>query len=289
MRARDGVALATWQGMPRSCPDDAHLLEAFEAAGGRAATIPWDDGKADWAGFDAVVVRATWDYYLRHGEFLAWLDRLEAAGARVWNPVPTLRWNSDKRYLAELARRGAPVVPTRFVERGVHGKLARVLDEEGWDEAVVKPAVSAGAYCTFRARRDEAPQAQAAFEELVARDAVLVQPYLPEVQQGEWSFVFLGGAFSHAAVKRPGKGDFRVNEKHGGSLAAGKPTEGQVAQARAVLDSAPAPLLYARVDGVFRGGRFALMELEALEPELFFRTAPGSAGRFVAALQRLQG
>lgn len=282
---RGGIALATWQGMPRSCPDDAHLLDAFAAAGLRAEPIPWDAGGVDWAAFDAVLVRTTWDYYVRHREFLEWVDHLEAEGQRVWNPPDVLRWNSDKRYLLDLQAKGVPAVPTRLVERGVSQKLARVMDDAAWPEAVVKPAVSAGAYCTFRTSRDEAPRHQAAFEDLLARDAVLVQPYIPEVQQGEWSFVFVEGRFSHALLKSPARGDFRVQEKHGGGVTAANARPEHVAQAAAILAHAGPPLLYARVDAVVRDGALLLMELECLEPEMFWRTAPGSATRFVAVVR----
>lgn len=280
-----GVALATWQAMPQSCPDDAHLLQAFQAAKVHAEPHPWDAPGVRWGDFGAVVIRATWDYYTRHAEFLAWLDRLDTAGVPVFNPLPVLRWNSDKRYLPELAAKGVPVVPTRLVEGGQQLKLARILDEAGWDDAVVKPAVSAGGYCTFRSSRAEAPQHQRGFEELLARDAVLVQPFVPEVAQGEWSFVFLGGAFSHAVLKRAARGDFRVQEKHGGTAAAATARPEHVRQAAAVLDHVAGELLYARVDAVVRDGALLLMELEVLEPELFFRASPGSAAKLVRALE----
>lgn len=279
------VALATWQGMPRSCPDDAHLLDACKAAGVRAETIPWDAPGADWASHDAVLVRTTWDYYLRHAEFLAWVQAREDEGANLWNPAPVLRWNSDKRYLGELAAKGARVVPTRYVARGVAVKLARLMDEEGWDDVVVKPVVSAGAYCTFRATRRDAPSAQRAFEELVAHDDAMVQPFVREVAQGEWSLMFFDGAFSHVALKVPAKGDFRCQEKHGGAVEAAVAAPAHIEAARRILDLVGQPLLYARVDGVLVGGAFTLMELEVLEPELFFRTSVGSAGRFVEALR----
>lgn len=278
------VALATCQALPRSCPDDAPLLEAFAAAGVEARTVPWDQPGTEWQGFSAVVVRATWDYYLHHERFLAWLDRLEEERVPTWNPVPVLRWNSTKTYLRDLEAKGVPVVPTRFLERGHVARLAGVMDEEGWDEVIVKPAVSAGAHATFKATRADAPGAQRGFEQLLGHADVLVQPFVPEVsKEGEWSFVFLGGAFSHAALKKPAKGDFRCQEKHGGTVRAAKPTKAQVAQAQRVLDAVGHELLYARVDGCMRDGALLLMELEALEPELFFRTSKGSAARLVQA------
>lgn len=278
------LALVTWQAMPRCCPDDAHLLQALDQAGVAAECVAWDAAE-DWGRFAALLVRTPWDYYLRHESFLAWVGRIEALGVPLWNPPAVLRWNSDKRYLLEVAEQGLPVVPTRLVPQGHLLRLASIMDQHGWDDAVLKPAVSAGAHATVRVSRAEAPGAQKAFEGLVAAGDALVQPFVPEVaRDGEWSLVFLGGRFSHALRKRPGKGDFRVQEKHGGSLGPATPTPDVVAQAARYLALPPGPLLYARVDGIVRDGTFVLMELEALEPELFWRTAPGSAARMVAAL-----
>jgi glutathione synthase/RimK-type ligase-like ATP-grasp enzyme len=271
--------------MPRSCPDDAPLLAALAEAGIAAEPVPWD-APADWARFRGVLLRATWDYFTKYEAFLAWFDRLEALGLPVWNPLPVLRWNSDKRYLRDLAARGARVVPTRFAEPGKMERLARILDEEGWDDAVVKPLVSGGAHATFRTCRRDAPQHQKAFELLLERGGAMVQPFQRAVtEEGEWSLVFFDGVFDHAVLKKPDKADFRVQEKHGGTNAAATPPPGLVEDARRVLAAAPgAPLLYARVDGLRTPEGFLLMELEALEPELFFRTSPGSARRFAGCL-----
>jgi glutathione synthase/RimK-type ligase-like ATP-grasp enzyme len=279
------VALATCQALPGSCPDDAHLVAALERAGLRATTAPWDSATR-WADAGMVVIRATWDYYLRAEEFLAWIDRLEADGAQVWNPPAVLRWNSDKRYLDDLAGKGVRTVPTRRVARGDLQRLARILDEQGWEDVVVKPAVSAGAHATFRATRGEAPSQQDAFELLLQDSDVLVQPYVPAVQRGEWSFVFIDGAFTHAVVKKPARGDFRVQEKHGGTLARGEPSRAMVDEATAILERAGHGLLYGRVDAVVEDGSLTLMELEVLEPELFFRFDGDAAAKFAAAVGR---
>lgn len=279
------VALATCAELPTSCPDDVHLLEALRKADIDARTIPWDTRAVAWERFDLVLIRATWDYYLRLPEFLRWIGALEASGANVWNPPRVLRWNADKRYLGELAARGIATLPSAFVEPTERVRLDALLRERGWTDAVVKPIVSAGAHATFRVAAADAHARQADFERIVAGGGALVQPFAPEVAQGEGSFLFFDGDFSHAVLKKPGRGDFRVQEKHGGSAARASPTPEQVVQARRAMDAVGAPLLYARVDGVLRGSQFLLMELEVLEPELFFRFDPAAAPRFAEAVR----
>lgn len=278
------IALATGKAWPEGTPDEAPLTRALEAAGWRWRWVPWDEPGVDWAGFDLVLIRTTWDYFLFIDRFRGWVEHAARAGANVWNPSDVLLWNSDKRYLQELARAGVPTVPTRVVPREAADRLAYVLEETGWEEVVVKPAVSGGAWGTFRATRDD-PREQL-FAQQKAHGAVLVQPFLPEVQQGEWSFVFFDREFSHAVLKLPGEGDFRVQEKHGGSYARAHPSASQVAEARAVLDAVKGELLYARVDMVELGGKLTLMELEVLEPQLFFGAAPGSAERCAEAVRK---
>jgi hypothetical protein len=197
-----------------------------------------------------------------------------------------VRLNADKAYLADLAAAGIPVVPTLRLERGAAVDLGDLLDERGWGEAVVKPAVSASAFRTWRIPHGEAAAAQEDFADLLAGSAVLVQPFLPEIQtRGEWSFLFFAGEFSHAVLKRPRDGEFRVQEEHGGATTAQRPNSELLAQARAVVDHIPGPWLYARVDGVELEGGLALMELELIEPSLFLRHDPEAPARFAAAVQ----
>jgi glutathione synthase/RimK-type ligase-like ATP-grasp enzyme len=293
MGAGPELALAVCKDLPRSCPDDVHLFDALRAEGVRARCVAWDAAE-DWSRFDGVLVRATWDYTERLPVFLAWVAMLERIGVLLWNPPAVVRWNADKRYLRDLAARGVPTVPTEFALRGDARSLAEVMDAHGWDTCVVKPVVSAGARGALRVARREASGAEAAWKRAVAAGDMMVQPFVREVaEQGEWSFVFLDGAFSHALVKKPAKGDFRVQEKHGGTLGRAVPTSAQVARAAGILAHAPAPegerLLYGRVDVVDLEGTLTLMELEVLEPELFFRLAPDAAPRLARALRRHLG
>ncbi|MER7754448.1 hypothetical protein [Kitasatospora sp. NPDC097643] len=263
------------------------LVEALRSGGVAAQAVVWDADPAAWAGFDLAVIRSTWDYVERLDEFLAWADAT-AGVTRLWNPAPVVRWNSDKRYLLELARRGVAVVPTRVVEPGAGFAEG---DVDGADGVVVKPAVSAGALDTARYEPGRGAQAARHVRMLLAQGrSVLVQPYLPRVVEGERALVFVGGAFSHAIRKEalltePGVID---NDRvpHPGVVPY-EPSAAEVRTARAALAAVPSPdvPLFARVDLVLDdAGEPVVLELELIEPNLFLRDAAHGLGRFVDAV-----
>ena len=245
----------------------------------------WDDPSADWKSFDLILIRSVWDYHLHPAAFAAWVSRLEKLGAVLWNPAPVLLANADKSYLKALEAAGVSVVPTIWVEEGSAAKLDDLLDSRGWTEAVVKPVISAGAYRTSRVARGGAA-GRAALAEVLAHSGAMIQPYLPEIDsEGEWSFIFLGGEFSHAVLKTPRAGDFRVQEEHGGRTIRREPAPGLLAQAREAAIAGPGPWLYARVDGVRRGGELVVIELELIEPSLYLAHCPGAARRLASAVK----
>ncbi len=281
------IGLATCARLPELTDDDRLLLDALRRRGADAAPVVWDDPSAAWAAFDAVAIRSCWDYHLHLPRFLDWLEALERAGVAVWNPPALVRWNAHKRYLRVLRDAGVPIVPTAFLEGGAPVRLASLLAERGWTDAVVKPAVSASAHRTTLVSTATAAAAQAQLDALVADGDVLVQRFMTEVRtSGEWSILFLDGAFSHGALKRPGPGDFRVQTELGGSVSPGPPPPAIVEQARRVLDRVPHDWIYARVDGLDLGGTFTLMELEMIEPVLFLADAPEAPSRLADALLR---
>jgi glutathione synthase/RimK-type ligase-like ATP-grasp enzyme len=283
------IAFVTHRGLPGLAADDRLTVEELRRRGARVEAAVWDDPGVDWAAFDRIVLRSCWDYHLRPEAFVAWLDRMERAELPLWNPASVVRGNVDKAYLADLAASGLQVVPTALVESGSAANLARLLEERGWDEAVVKPTVSASAFRTFRTSRAKAAADQPAFEALLADSGALVQPFLAEVQSGgEWSFVFLGEEYSHAVRKRPRAGDFRVQTEHGGSAEGEVPRWELVVQARAVAERIPKPWLYARVDAVEVDGSLVLMELELTEPSLFLDRHPAAPERFASAILKAE-
>jgi glutathione synthase/RimK-type ligase-like ATP-grasp enzyme len=286
------IALATYDSAPDLAPDDRPLVPALSRAVGgiRAEPAIWSDRSVDWESFDAVVIRSCWDYHLRVAEFFSWLDRLESSGIPVWNPPALLRWNADKRYLLDLARRGVPTIPTMIALRGRPRDVEAIVHAEGWRHVVVKPAISASGYETHSLTSPF----DAAARDTVARVAelsdILVQPFVEEIpRDGELSFTFIDGRFSHATLKRARSGEFRVQTEHGGSVEKTDVEASLIEQAGRVLGAIDDVPLYARVDGVVRGGDLLLMELELIEPNVFLGARAGAVDDFAAAIRARLG
>ncbi len=271
------MLLLTAAELPELHHDDAPLLAALVAAGWRATPTIWT-GEIPPA--DMALVRSCWDYTERPSAFLQMIDEVDRR-MPLWNPAVTIRWNADKRYLFALAAHGVPIPVTLHVRQGDGRSLAAVLAALGHGEAVVKPLVGASGIDTWRARAGDEKQ----WREAVAARDLLVQRFVPEVLSGgEWSLVFFADGYSHAVVKRAARDEFRVQVEHGGMVEVAEPTAAVIAAARRALSVIPHPWRYARVDGIETATGFLVMEVELIEPELFFEVAPGAAERFVATL-----
>lgn len=279
------IALATYQAAPSLAHDDQMLIPALARAGIDAEAAVWSDDDVIWETFDGVVIRSCWDYHLRDADFAAWLERLDASRLPVWNPVSLVQWNANKRYLVDLGARGIATLPTRIVARGAVHDIDAAMANVGTSRVVIKPAVSASGYETHALATPLSAQDRAIVERVVNAGETLVQPFAEEIpRDGELSFTFIDGAFSHAAIKRASGGEFRVQTEHGGSVATIAGAPGLIEQAGRVLAALPESPLYARVDGIDRDGTFVLMELELIEPNLFLELSEGAADRFAAAL-----
>ena len=255
------------------------LLRPFDVA---AEPVVWNDHSVDWSAYGGLLVRSIWDYHLHRDAFLSWLNRLEQMQMPVWNPVSILRWNHHKFYLRDLASRGVRIAPTLFFESGEHGSMKRV-EAAGWSDVVIKPAVSASGYRTH-AFALASTEAHRQFEAAAAHGDYLVQPFLPGIQNhGEVSMIFFNGKYSHAVLKRPRQGEFRVQREHGGHEVPYTPQPEFIRTGEVILERTGMTPLYARVDGMIDNQQFVLMELELIEPDLFLETAPGAVNRFADA------
>ena len=296
------VALVTAREALDLDPDMPLMTSALRAVGAAVETPCWDDPGVDWSRYGMALLRSTWDYVDRIDEFLAWCDHC-ASRTRLLNRPDVVRWNTDKHYLLDLAREGVPVVPTRFVETGDDASAALDAFLAGgasfltagesceFAEFVVKPAIGAGSRDAARYRRDEAGQARAHLERLLAAGrSTMLQPYLERVDQhGETAVLYLGGRFSHAARKgpllRPGaalvEGLFAPEDIR---ARAADPAELEVAAAAYAAVPFDPPI-YARID-LLRDARGApaVLELELTEPSLFLAQAPGAAESFAEHL-----
>jgi len=286
------IRFATASIHPGLHEDDHPLLDELRRRGVTFDCGIWDDASVGWSSAQVTMIRSTWDYHRRRDAFVAWAARAGAA-TRLFNPPAVIAWNTAKSYLRALASEGVPTVPTAWVAQGERADLKAIVRERGWETVVVKPVVSAGAFATIKAERGELARAQAHLDELTAREAAMVQPYLRTVEDhGERSMLFLDGVLSHAVRKQPA---FRPKTAEGDPVtfsdAEAEAAKAVLAAAARLVPEARDPL-YARVDIVpDQSGRLVLMELEMTEPTLFLREggAPAVARLADGLLRRLRG
>lgn len=271
---------------PAATQDDEReiVLVAWYGAGIEGAPVVWDDPRVDWSAFDAAVVRSTWDYIDRRDEFVAWARRV-AAVTRLFNPASVVEWNTDKVYLRDL---GVPTVPTlwAYPGEGFPGRQDLEAGAHGWDEYVVKPAISAGARGAIRTADRQIAEEHAA-KLLNEGQTAMIQPYLKTVEhEGELSMLYFGGQFSHAVRRHPMLGGTEITAENRATLR--DPDDDQFALAERILDAMPPGLLYARIDLVrMPDGEPVLMELEVVEPYLFLRYELAAPDMFARALADL--
>ena len=249
---------------------------ALESAGAEVQPVAWTT-PGGLSGFDLILPLVAWGYHLDYARWLAFLDQAEREGLPLANPAPLLRWNSDKAYLAELGDLGVATVPTLAVESCSDADLEEARRRFGSDWLVIKPPVSASAMGAHRLGPDDDLPLES------RRKPMILQPLIQEIARtGEFSLMLFDGEYSHAVVKRPRSGDFRVQEYHGGETRpCESPPAGAIELAQAALAAAPARATYARVDIVPDDeGTLRIMELELIEPALFLDHASDGGAAF---------
>jgi glutathione synthase/RimK-type ligase-like ATP-grasp enzyme len=277
------VLFATCASRPEGTADDALLAEALRAAGTHVASLPWD-AIAPGPETPPVILRSTWDYHKHAGRFAEWLRGLAKARVRVLNPPAVALWNIDKSYLRELEAGGVRIPRTRWLDRADGAEIGAVLGEESWRTAVLKPRIGATAHGMSFVRAGVTPGAAQLTG--VTEHGGYLQEFLSEItEQGEVSLIYIDGHFSHAVRKRPRVGDFRVQSDFGGTWERTTASPDLQALAGRALGVAPGPCLYARADVVDTWKGPMLIELELIEPELYFRVAPEAAPMMARAIQ----
>lgn len=246
----------------------------------------WDSPLVDWSQYDAIILRSTWDYHLRRDDFEHWLAHLDAVGAAVFNPTSLVRWNIDKHYLGDLATRGVQIAPTMFLERG-DATLDQLFAQLEWTDVVIKPTVSANGHETRRVASRYGEADSQWFQRVHGGHELMVQPFLDEiVEQGEWSFMFFAGQYSHAVLRATTPGGFTAQRDHGTLLAA-HPRGVIIQHAESVTEHLPNGWLYARVDGFERNGSLVVTEVELIEPSLYLGQHPSAPRRFATAIRHV--
>ncbi len=278
-RTRPEIVLVTATEMPKPDAESAPVIASLAKIGIHAELRPWDQ-PYPFTDVPLVVCRTPWNYFNHARAFLDWADAVASATA-FENPIELVRWNAHKSYLLDLEAAGVPVVPTRLVSRiATRAERARALGSEA--EVVIKPAVSGGAQGALRVDPRD-PRAAAHLSALLESGEALIQPFLSAVQGGEVSLVYLEQEFSHAVIKIPAEGDYRVQAHYGGTVAGHEPSEAELSVGAAALGALPEAPLYARIDMV-AGDQPRLMEAELIEPELFLPLVPGATERYAESL-----
>ncbi|WP_437191484.1 ATP-grasp domain-containing protein [Planctomicrobium sp. SH527] len=247
-----------------------------------AAAVAWETPGVNWADFSLVLIRSPWNYHERLTEFLAWAKQVDQV-TKLMNPLPLIRWNSHKSYLLELQRDGIPMIPTQFIERGSRFSVEQL--PEG--ELIAKPAIGIGSSGIIKGQKSDEHVLER-LHALTQQGDVLVQPFSPNIQtEGETSLIFFGGEYSHAVRKIPTSGDFRVQAQHGGTAEQVEPTSAQRLLAEKTIAQLQYPVAHARVDMIHWDEHPVLMELEAIEPDLFLRESATAIKRYAATIKKL--
>ena len=267
---------------------DDLLIKPLSQLGWSVDMVSWRNRQVDWNTFEAVIIRSPWDYQQDAQLFMQVLEEIDQSSARLENPLDLVKWNIDKTYLRELEQEGILIVPTLWGRRLEAEQLDKAFEQLDTRELVLKPTVSANADDTFRVKQEVKLRIKKEMLRTFYDRAYMIQPFMKSiVTEGEFSLFYFGGEYSHTILKTPGKGDFRVQEEHGGILASVEPETKLLKRAQQTMARLQPQPLYARADYVrTEDDDFALMELELIEPSLYFNMDPESPRRFARIFDR---
>lgn len=265
------IAFLTMDSLQDFVAYDHLVVDRLKGSGVQVDEISWRCPTALWDDYRLVVIRSPWDYQSAPAQFLNVLETIEQSSATLLNSLEIVRWNIRKLYLQKLEQSGTTIVPTLWLNSPREQDLKDVFDRLNVGEIVVKPVIGANADNAFRLTPASLPetfrQAAMAFHNSIA----LAQPFIRSVvERGEYSLIFFEGQFSHAVVKKPKTGDFRVQEEHGASITPCSAPQDLVEFAQNSHTAVPGSTLYSRVDIVrLENEQPAIMELELIEPSLY--------------------
>lgn len=281
------IALLTCEKLPNLNPEDQNIIPELAKHNIEAKAVIWDNKTITWTDFDYLIFRNTWDYFEKETEFKIWLDHIEKLGIKTLNPIAIIQQNIHKFYLRDLENQGIIILPTVFIDKTNAINLAELIPSH-WKKAVIKPAFSAGSYLTEVFDMSEIQTINEKYKSIAAEKELLLQEFMPEIQTiGETSFIFFNKKFSHAVNKKPVDGDFRVQSLFGGKYTLVQPNPELIEKAQKIVNTFPDDLLYARVDGIIINNELHLMEIECIEPDLYFNLSEKSLDRFVATIVEL--
>ena len=238
----------------------------------------WADPEFDWTLTKYAIFRTTWDYFERFDEFFYWIEKTQYKTTFI-NASEIINWNIDKHYLRDLSEKGIDITPTLFIEKDEKITLEKLFEKTNWQEAVIKPAISGAARHTYRINPNNYSDYEDIFQKIIKEESMLFQEFMNNITlKGEISLIMIGGKYTHAVKKMAKKGDFRVQDDHGGKVAIHKATHEEIKFAEECIAKCPFSPIYARVAIVYDNEtKPSLIELELIEPELWFRNNQSAA------------
>jgi glutathione synthase/RimK-type ligase-like ATP-grasp enzyme len=281
------IGLLTCEKLPELTLADQQLIPELAKHNIIAKAVIWSDKTINWNDFDYLIFRNTWDYFEKETEFNLWLDQIEKLGIKTLNTIEIIKQNKHKFYLREMEKKGILILPTIFIDKNENLNLAEITPKH-WKKAVIKPAFSAGSYLTSVFNVSDIEKTNDEYTTIASEKELLLQEFIPEIQTlGETSFIFFNKKFSHAVNKKPIDGDFRVQSQFGGKYTLIQPNQELIDKAQKVVNTFDDKLLYARVDGIVIDSELHLMEIECIEPDLYFDISEGALERFVTSIVEL--
>ena len=286
MVSRIDCTLVTCEEFPSLDPDDRLLAHELRSRGASVAIATWSDPDVDWSTSRLCILRSTWDYHRRYGDFIAWIEATQVVTS-IRNDAPLIKWNAHKSYIRDIERAGVPVVSTAWLERGTAHALSALCESHGWRTVVVKPAMGAAAHDVLLVRndRESLDRGQQHLDRLLPAHDVLVQPYMEAVETyGERALMFFDGRYSHAVVKKPFDTVLLVSDERSALVEA---TAEELAVAAQAMAAIPSQTLYARVDLLHDdAGRPRVSEVELIEPGLYLGVHEPARAMFADAIER---
>lgn len=263
---------------------DMMLNEPMANLGWQVDHISWRKKSVDWSQYQAVIIRSTWDYQDDASAFMQVLSDIEASGAVLLNSLKIAQWNINKNYLREVEDKGAEIIPTIWLEQFEYSLIESYFEYFETDQIIIKPTISANSDNTFWLKKDTIHEQQVLLEESLINRQLMIQPFIPAIiEEGEYSLFYFSSQYSHCILKTPKSGDFRVQEEHGGILQSITPCKKLLTAANIAMQTIPEEVLYARIDLVEHEGVYKLMEIELIEPSLYFNLDESAAQNFSVA------
>ena len=270
---------------------DNLIVQPLSKLGWECEFIPWDSISINWDDFDAVIIRSTWDYQQKEKLFFKTLQSIEASTATLYNSLDTVKWNINKRYLLELEKENISIIPTRLYDSFDFDIVNQLFSFFNENKLIIKPCVSANADDTFILEQNKMGSLKPVLENTFSQKDFLVQPFIKNIRiEGEYSLIYFGNRLSHVLLKTPKNGDFRVQEEHGGILKTiNKPESSLIDFGNKVMETIPYQCLFSRVDVVRGSNNYLLMEVELIEPSLYFNMDLNSPQMFAEIFNKWHG